>query len=82
MLPRDALWRIQRRRECPGVGRRLSKVEDFVERESLQNFLEIAIEGGELARVEDGVVGEVWRSFGLVGSDEGDEFVFDMGCSA
>src|SRR6185437_107700 len=44
--------------------------EDFVERERLQDFFEIAVECAALARVEDGVVGEVLRSVGLVGGDE------------
>ena len=58
---------------------RISQVEDFVELDGLQNLFEIAVERGALAGVEDGVVGEVLRSVGLVGGDEADELLLRHG---
>ncbi len=53
--------------------------EDFVEGEGLEALCESGGEGGALAGVEDGVVGEVGRGVGLVSGDEGDELVAGHG---
>ena len=45
----------------------------------MQDLLEIAFECAALAGVEDGVVGEVLRSVGLIGGDEVDELILRHG---
>src|SRR6185437_15620847 len=57
----------------------LLEVENFIERERPKDLLEIAFERAALARIKDGVVGEVLRGVGLVGSDESDELIFRHG---
>ena len=45
----------------------------------MENLLQILVQRGALAGVEDGVVGEVGRSVGLVGRDQANEFLFRHG---
>ena len=45
----------------------------------MENLFEILVQRGALARVEDGVVGEVRRSIGLVGRDQTNEFLLRHG---
>ena len=47
-----------------------------------ENLFQILVQRGVLASVEDGIVGEVRRSVGLVGRDETNEFLLDIGCRA
>ena len=55
------------------------QLEDFGEIQRAKVVFESSVEGGPLASVEDGVVGEVSGSVGLVDRDEADEFLFRHG---
>ena len=75
MLPDQmALGKFCRVAHVQQLRTRVSPPEHFVERHGVQNPLQVGLERYPLAGVQDGVVGEVLRSVGLVGRNQADEF--------
>jgi hypothetical protein len=60
----------------------VSHPQDFGEIDGMENLFEILVQRGALAGVENGVIGEVRRSVGLVGRDRRMNSSFVMGCRA
>ena len=54
---------------------RVSHPKDLGQIDGMENLFEILVQRGALASIEDGVVGEVRRSVGLVGRDQTNEFL-------
>ena len=48
--------------------------DDFIERNRLQNLLQVAVQRYPLAGIQNGVVGKILRSIGLVGRNHANEF--------
>ena len=58
---------------------RVSHPKDLVEIDGMENLFQILVQRGALASIEDGIVGEIRRSVGLVGRDETNEFLLRHG---
>ena len=66
-------------RTSRNLGARVAHPENFVEIDGMQNLFEIVVQRGALARIEDGVVGEIGGSVGLVGGHQTNEIFLRHG---
>ena len=61
--------------DVENLSARISHSQDFGQIDGMENLFEILLQRRALASIEDGIVGEVRRSVGLVGRDQTNEFL-------